>query len=342
MAGTSYTVNSPETRKVWASKTFKEMLTETYVWRFAGSGQGSMISIRNDLKQGGGDTIKIFLRAQLTGEGVSNQATLQGNVEELVHFKDEVTIGNLRHGVGSAGKMSEQRVPWEFESNAKDALKDWWRKRIDVTCFNHLQGISTESNLKYTGFNTPIAPSRVVMEADTTASISSGTTFGIRLIDYAVEQAKTGTYPMRPVVSGGKEYYILFLHEYQVTDLRREFGSGGWGDIHKALLQAGSGSDDPIFAGGVGIYNNVIIHSSNYLTIDSSICRAPLCGAQALGLAFGQKSDLGTYMNWTEEVYDHGDKKEIGGALMFGLKKMVWNSADFSTVVIPTWCVSHA
>lgn len=342
MAGTAYSTVSPETRKHWASKTFKEMLTETYAFRFAGTSDGSMIQIKEDLQKGKGDVVKTFLRAQLSGRGVINDATLQGNGESLTHHKDEITIGYQRHAVASDGKLSEQRVAWEFRPAAKDALKDWWRKRIDTVFFNQVTGNTTETDMAYLGHNSAVAPTRVVMEADATASISSGTTFGIRLLDYAVEQARTGTYPMRPVVSGGKEYYILFLHEYQATDLRREFGSGGWGDIHKAAIQGGAGTNDPIFTGALGVYNNVIIHTSNYLPIASSICRAALCGAQAVGLAFGQKSGVDTYMNWTEEIYDHENKTEIGGALMWGMKKMVWNSYDFSTVVIPTWCVSHA
>jgi N4-gp56 family major capsid protein len=98
MATTSYGVNHALAVKVWAKKLFVEALKQTRYEQFKGkSGTDSLITLKNDLSKGAGDRIRVGLRMQLTGAGVSGDDTLEGNEEALTTYSDDLFIDQLRH-----------------------------------------------------------------------------------------------------------------------------------------------------------------------------------------------------------------------------------------------------
>ena len=70
------------------------------------------------------------------------------------------------------------------------------------------------------------------------------------MIDALVEKAKTNSPMIRPIKVDGKDKYIMFLHPFQVTDLRQSTSTGQWLDIQKAVYQ-GSKDMNPIYNGGL-------------------------------------------------------------------------------------------
>jgi hypothetical protein len=46
-------------------------------------------------------------------------------------------------------------------------------------------------------------------------------------------------------------------------------------------------------------------------------------------------------MRWSERVYDHGRRFEVGAWRIFGLKKIRFNSIDFATVTVTTYAAAH-
>lgn len=131
MATTAYPVNHPAAVKHWAQELFKEALKETYAARFMARGAGALCQVRTELNKDKGDTIYTNLRVQLTGDGKTGDSILEGNEEALNTYRDTLIINQMRHAVRSDGVMSEQRVPWEFRAEAKDALRDWFADKID-------------------------------------------------------------------------------------------------------------------------------------------------------------------------------------------------------------------
>ncbi len=43
-------------------------------------------------------------------------------------------------------------------------------------------------------------------------------------------------------------------------------------------------------------------------------------------------------MNWVEELFDYGNQIGVEAGMIFGIKKMVFNSNDFATIV----CTSYS
>jgi hypothetical protein len=64
-------------------------------------------------------------------------------------------------------------------------------------------------------------------------------------------------------------------------------------------------------------------------------------GAQAGVAAFGMDKTLGRY-RWNEELYDHKRKLEVSGWTIWGMKKTIFNSSDFSTIVVSTYAADAA
>ncbi len=321
---------------------------------FAGNSSDSMVQIKDETQKSAGDKITYGLRMQLTSAGIQGDGTLEGNEEALVTYSDAVLINQLRNAVRSAGRMSQQRVPFSVRDEALSGLRDWYADRFDNAGFTQVCGYTPQTNTSYTGNNATIgvdsSHQKWASTATTDQGLTSTQTFNLQIIDGAVEAAKTLTPAIRPVRTGGKEFYLGFLHPYQVTDMRINTSTGQWLDIQKAAMTGGEVDDNPIFDGALGVYNGVILHSdfrvsqgvqsASATTPVTTVRRAVLCGAQALMLAYGRDNGPGRF-TWVEELFDYENELGVSVGCIYGMKKTVFNSMDFADIVMSTYAVAH-
>lgn len=359
MSKTTFPVNDALSNKLWAKKLTVEGLKATWFGKFMGTSSSSMIQVKTEPGKGAGDKVTFGLRMQLSGDGVTENQTLEGNEEGLTTYSDSILINELAHAVRVKGDntIDAQRVPFNLRSEAKDGLQDWFSNRFDTVMFNHLCGNTLATDSRYIGNNTITAPSsgriiRATGTDDATVAADNTKVMTLSLIDYAVEAAKTSTPLMRPIKVGGEDKWIMFLHPYQVTDLRTNTNSGQWLDIQKAALAGGAGTKSPIYSGALGEYNGVILHEStrvcggiaNAGTAAANTKRAVLCGAQAGALAWGQKFDggkTGANYKWVEEMFDYQRELGVSAQTVWGIKKTTFNSTDFGTIVITSYAAAH-
>lgn len=368
MSTTEFGVNHSLSNKLFSKQLANEAIRRTFIGRFIGKGKDAIVQEHVDLKKSAGDQITYGLRAQLQGDGVQGDATLEGSEEAMQFFNDSIVVNQLRHAVRIDGKMTEQRVPYPLRSEAKDGLADWWAERMDVSFFNQICGYTPQTDTKYTGNNAVSAPStnRKVLAGTGNSNdedLASSDTFTLDLIDKAREKAETAsmaeeTGPLiRPVKMMGEDFYTMFLHDFQVYDLRTNTASGQWLDIQKAAMQGGDVTKNPIFTGALGVYNGVILHKAKRVTkgVNSStgaaidtVRRAVLCGAQSAAIAFGGDSGPSRF-NWREEMFDYGNQLGVKGGSIFGLKKCKFspetgstNAEDFGTVVVSSYAAAHS
>lgn len=352
MAQTSYGVNAPEARKAWSKAVAIETLNKTYVGKFIGKDDNSLIQEKTDLKKDRGDRVRFNLRMLLQGRGVQGDDILKGNEEALTTYTDDVLINQRRHAASAGGKMSQQRVPFEIRAECNAALSDWASELMDLSFAYQIAGKTNESDTLYTGNNAVTAPSRFIRKTGLTTDQGvqgdNTATFDVSYIDRAVVKAKTnakGTPNIRPIKMNGKDHYVMFLHPFQVYQLRQSASTAGsWADIQKAVIQGG-GDGKGIFEGALGMWNNVVLHEWDRLPTgihsssgadQSSTRRAVLCGAQAAAIAFGQGHSFEKF-DWVEELDDYENQLGVGGGCIFGLKKTIFNSIDFATVVCTTY-----
>jgi N4-gp56 family major capsid protein len=226
---------------------------------------------------------------------------------------------------------------------------------MDTAFFNQVAGNTAQADTRYTGSNAAVAPSsnNWIFAGGATAesSISATTTmkFSLTLIDVCVEKAKTLSPMIRPIRLKGEEYYVMFLHPYQVTDLRiASAAAGSWYDIQKAAITGGQVTGNPIFTGALGMYNNVILHTavrvpsipSGTLSTQTTVYRSVFCGAQAAGIAYGRDNGAERF-SWVEELFDYGNQLGVSAGAIWGLKKLQFNSQDFGTLVASTYAAAR-
>lgn len=357
MASTSYGVNDSLSNKLWAKKLSAEALKETYFGKFMGTSSDSMIHLKSETSTNAGDAVTFGLRLQLSGDGVTESQTLMGNEESLTTYSDKVTLNELAHAVRVRNKntIDAQRVPFSLRDEAKMGLKDWFANRFDTAMFNHLAGNTLVTDGRYSGSNTITAPSagRIFRAGTATddATINADNTkvFTLGVIDACVERAGTAVPLIRPIKVNGESKYLMFLHDYQVTDLRTNTNSGQWLDIQKAALAGGVGSKSPIYSGCLGEYNGVILHKSNRIpngisnagAVQTSTRRAVFCGAQAGAIAFGKEFSDGVNYKWVEELFDYERELGVSAQTVWGLKKTVFNGIDFGTIAATTYAIAH-
>ena len=354
MATTSYGVNSAEAVKLWRSKLAREALKATWIQKFIGNDSDSILQVFDETSKGAGDRITVTLRMQLTGDGILGDGTLEGNEEPLTTYTDNLFIDQLRHAVRSAGKMSDQRIPWSVREEAMMGLKDWWAGRLDTAFFNQLCGYTVQTDTRYTGNQAVVAPDAAHIYRPngraTDQALTTGDEMTLGIIDNVVAAAKLGgvgtTGPViRPINVDGDLMYVMVLHTNQVTQLRTNTSAGQWLDIQKAATTGDGSKGNPIFTGALGVYNGVVLHESTRITngvnsgtgaVVATARRAVLLGAQSAAIAFGKGYSFENF-DWNEELFDYGNQLGVEAGAIFGLKKLRFNSADFGSVVAATF-----
>lgn len=362
MATTSYGVNDSHAMKAWSRKLAVEVSKATAIAPLIGTSADSIIHMKEELNKDKGDKVTFGLRMQLNGDGVTEGETLEGNEEALTTYADSIFINELAHAVRvkNEGTIDVQRVPFSLREQAKSGLRDWYSDRLSLMFFLQASGYTAPTidfegrtltlTSKHWGFNSPIAPSssRVIRAAAAASdqALTSNDVFTLDLIDKAVEKAKTANPKIRPVRVNGGNHYVMYLHPYQVTSMRTNTSTGQWLDIQKAAERRGG--DNPIFSGALGVYNNVILREAEHVVTGvnsstgaqiSTVRRAILLGAQACVASFGMKFTPEKY-DMREELFDYQRELGVSVHTVFGLKKTVFNSVDFGTIVVSTYAAA--
>jgi len=355
MATTNYPAGHALAVQHWSKELFKEALSQTSALQFISKSKSNVIQLKTETNKEAGDTITFGLRMQLTGAGISGDGTLEGNEEALTTYSENIIIDQLRHGVRSQGKMSQQRVHFSVREEAKDGLADWWADRIDSAFFNQLGGAKhvQSHDVRYFGMQATtdtisagdtdhvFYPNGQTSEA-TVASDSISSIFKLVWLDGVVAQAKTISPLIRPIKIRGQDHYVCFLHPRQVEDLRTDTGQNNWNAIQQAAMQGGQVTKNPLFTGALGMYNNVILFentrvpTANVTPSAGGVRRAIFAGAQAGCMAFGRGSGLNT-LDWGEKLFDYDNQLGVKAGMIWGLIKTRFNSLDFGTIIIPTY-----
>lgn len=327
-----------------------------------------------------GDKITIQQIGRLTGEGIGEGGTLEGNEEALNQQGFSMVFNTFRHAVAYYGKSTVQqaRTLVKYQERAEEALRNFHGSRLDASCFNQLAGVnSTTIDVDGTiysgaartfvqGLNSVTAPStnRIVRGggAANDESITSSDTMTLDLIDVALEKLQT-TYPTAEALDGNE--FDIYLSHQQALDLRRDTsGSIQWYTNYLSAMEGGNVTDNPIMTGDaygtkpIGKYQNVNIYTSNRVasgvsSADSSaistVKRAVLCGKDALlfsskfsGALEGEDTKGGNApLQFFREDRDFQYVEATEGRMLYGVKKQTFESEDLNSIVISTFGASH-
>jgi N4-gp56 family major capsid protein len=356
MALTSFGTDHNLALKVWARKTLRETLKQTFVGRFVSGGEDAAVYLKDDLSrtyEGKGDTVHYPLLMIPTGLGVQGDNTLRGNEEELKYFRDTLLIDQLRHAHKSAGKMSEQRVIQKFMPDARWALTQWWANVIDTSWINQISGNTDVTDVRLSGMNATIAPSSLAGNTritygngtSTTENSLSASTCYMKLtnLDRLVAIARTATPQIRPFRTSRGLRYGFICHENVWFRLKTDATANSITlyDYSKAII-SGGGKDTlaaPAYAEPVAEYNNVLIFIDHRLPVapsTASVRRSVFFGAQSACIAFGSENGVDR-MAWEMDKDDYNNITGIAAGMIWGVKKSSFSidgaARDFATVV---------
>jgi len=371
MSLTNFAALTNEELTIWSRDMWKAARNWMFLEKFTG-GNGAMIQKITELtKNEKGARAVLTLVADLEGDGVAGDRTLEGNEEAMKSYDQVIRIDQLRHANRHEGRMADQKSVVTFRENSRDVLAYWLADRMDQLAFLTLGGVAyTETNkglarvgsdlanLDYAADVTAISTNRQVLWDGSAGNLitagGANATSDVEVTDtpswkmlveakaYAVDNF------IRPIRGeAGTEMYNVFMTPQSIAKLKLDTDFlAAW---RSAMPRSGK---NPLFTGtevihvdGLAIYEyRHVYNTKNAVSTvgkwgagsDVDGAHVLLCGAQALGYA-----DIGDPY-WVEKGYDYDNQQGISVGKICGLKKPVFHSQvtgtseDFGVLVILT------
>jgi len=347
MARTIIGLNDPKAVKRYSAFLAVDTARISYFNRkFMGVGpdSGMPIQMLPELENDAGEQITFDLNMQLRQAPIEGDDVQEGTEEALQFYTDQVYIDQMRGGVNTGGRMTRKRTVHDLRKIARKRQAEWWGRVFDELFFMYLSGGRGENTefifpSSYTGFanNAFQAPDAEHIlyggTATSKASVAAADIMDLVLVDKLKTRAvmmgggSQGTPQIQPIMINGEEHYVLLMSPWQEFDMRTSATAGQWLDIQKAAAGA-EGRNNPIFKGGLGMYNDVVLHShKNVLRYTDygaggniAAARALFMGTQAAVCAFGSPG-TGLRFDWHEESRDNGNQMIVSTSSIFGCKK---------------------
>ncbi len=152
MALTNFGTLTGDQLQAWSRDFWKVARNQSFINQFAGTGSNAMVQRVTELtKSAKGTKANITLLADMVGDGITGDNTLENNEEALRAFDISIQLDQLRFANRIAGRMADQKTVVNFREQSRDALAYAMADRIDQLAFLTLSGISY--NFKNNGFN---------------------------------------------------------------------------------------------------------------------------------------------------------------------------------------------
>lgn len=348
---TNFSLLTAEQKTIWSMDTWKQARNMSFVNQFMSNSPGSMIQHITELKKSEkGARAVITLLADLTGDGVAGDRTLEGNEEQMQTFDQVIRIDQLRHANRHEGKMADQKSVVEFRGNSKNVLAYWLADRIDQMAFLTLAGISytkknngatrTGSDLPYLEFaqdvSAPTAARRVRWDNTAKAIVAGGASSAVTATDtpawelFVALKAYAKEHYIRGVGGdNGSEVYHAFLTPTAMAKLKLD-------PTYLLNLRHATkaSNNEKLFTGDAVTIDGITLHEFRHVpnttgaasgskyggagTVEG--CQILFCGAQALGMA-----DIGA-PDWTEKGFDYDNQQGISCGKILGFLKPKFGS----------------
>jgi N4-gp56 family major capsid protein len=356
------TVNSANRVQQWADSEFYSYVRGNLFKPYMGKGENSIIQVKEELTKESGDRITFSLVTKLTGDGVTDDATLEGNEEALGNYGHLVTVHQQRHGV-VVGAHEKIKTKIDLLSAAKIMLRLWNMEKLRDLFIARLLSPVTDGLTTYAAAteaqkdawetaNNPTDANQRILFGAAKVSSTLDHSAGLAEIDGTSDDAHQDIVRMvkrmaqscdpaiRPVVASsgseaGQERFVLFMGSIPFRDLEANFETvRSNADVR--------GDENGIFRGGDLKIGNVIVHEIPELdrfntaggsTLDdvgnsatTDVQATFLCGAQTLLLAWAQRMEAKT------DEFDYQNKRGVAVTEIRGCEKATYNSFQHGLV----------
>ena len=370
MATTNYGTLSGDQLQVWSRDFWRVARNMSFINQFAGAGQNAMVQRVTELtKSNKGTKANITLLADMTGDGITGDNTLEGNEEALRAFDITIELDQLRFANRVAGRMADQKTVVNFREQSRDALAYAMADRMDQLAFLTLAGVAytNKNNGALRATSSSAGHELVDLEFasdvsapttnrhrrwDATSGLVAGDTTATAAADkisyecivnlkaYAKDQYIRGIRG-----AGNDEVFHLFVTPSQMADLKLD------SDFLANVRNAGvRGQANSLFAGSSSLMvDGVMVHEFRHVFNTSGATAGTSSNAGAAGYKWGANADVNGARalfcgaqalamadiglpEIVEDTFDYENQAGISVGKIFGLRKPKYNTDVTSSV----------
>lgn len=312
MAKTTTATGASDVKLAYEEKLFRQAITPAYFSKFMGEGEDNIVQVKTQLEKMPGDTIRFHLLRKLTGPGITGASgmAMEGNEEKLTITSLDIVLDEICNAVRNKRGMDTKRPFWDLEAEARSALKNWGTEKVDQMAFDALFA-STPTKIFYGGDTATSLATLTTADLPAPAKLS-------KIKPWLVTGGNRAQNPLRPIMIGGKRYFVFLTHPDALYDFKRD------PEFNQAMREAEvRGPTNPLFNDAVAVWDGFIIHEHERVPIAKTggsgsnvpYAKGVILGAQALLWAWGKRPEL------IPETFDY--QREYGVAFDFiaGVKK---------------------
>lgn len=337
------------TPQQWDDQFFTDYVRMSRYKRYMGTDEASIFQLKEDLSKKKGDTVTFALVNELTGSGVTGNATLKGNEERLNSRSHAVSVDVLRHAV-AVDDWDIQKSVIDLRNAARTQLRQWAQKTLRDNLTNALGQIDGVNYSASTAAqrNTWLANNSDRILVGTTANYA-GSVFATDIGKIANEltpnslslmkrMAQAASPKVRPVYvkEMDQEWYVCFVGPRCWRDLTEDNPTTNVLTLANRDARV-RGVDNPLFTGDSLVWDGMIIREIpeidplSDVSGSSGVAIEPvyLCGAQAVGVAWAQRTKS------TTDTDDYEFLHGVGVQEIRGIEKLRFGTAAGADTTTP-------
>ena len=368
MANTNFAASTSEQLTIWSRDFWRVARNMSFINQFAGSGPNAMVQKISELTQSEkGARAVITLLADMTGDGIVGDNTLEGNEESLRAYDIVVQLDQLRFANRLSGRLADQKSVVNFREHSRDALAYAMADRIDQVAFLTMSGIAYSvknngalrpvlttgqnlSDLAYSG-DVSAPTSNRHRRWDATNGLSAGDVTAVVAADTISYQTMVAlkAYAKDNYIRGirgaaGEEVYHLFVTPQVMADLKLD------SDFLANVRNAGvRGPSNELFAGSSSLMvDGVMIHEYRHVFNTSGATSGASGNAGSNGYKWGANATIdgaaclfcgaqslamadSGLPEIVEDNFDYGNQNGISIGKILGFRKPKFNTDVTST-----------
>ena len=363
MANTNFASLTSEQLTIWSRDFWRVARNMSFINQFAGSGSNAMVQRISELTQSDkGARAVLTLLADMTGDGIVGDNTLEGNEESLRAYDIVVQLDQLRFANRLSGRLADQKSVVNFREHSRDALAYAMADRMDQLAFLSLAGIgytqknngalrpvlNSGQNLGDLAFSSDIsAPtsnrhrrwdaSSGLVAGDVTATAAADTISYETIV--ALKAFAKDNYIRGLRGAGNEEMYHLFVTPQVMADLKLD--SDFLANVRNAGVRGPSSS---LFSGSSSLMvDGIMVHEFRHVFNTNGATTGASGNAGSAGYKWGANADVNGSAcifagaqalamadigipEIVEDSFDYGNQNGISIGKIFGLKKPVYHS----------------
>lgn len=354
---------SASEKQKWISQYYGEYVRESGFKGYMGKSPSSIIHVKYELTEEAGKTINIPLIMRLQGQGVTGASVLDGNEEELGNYNCDITVDWRRNAV-RIPKSTSYKTEVDLWGAAKDMLRTWEAEKLRDDIIKAMMSVVTTGSTTV-NLDVSSAANRNAYAAANQDRLLFGkllsnysATFATALgnidttddkatvptMSLAKRMAKLADPHIRPFkTETGREYFVAFHGSRSFRDIKADTTMVAAN--RDARAREGNGMDEnPLFQDGDLIYDGIMhrevpeiddIAGNGTYQLDgvgaASADVRPIfvCGAQAVGVAWGQEPTPQTDM-----TKDYKFRPGVAIEELLGVKKICKNGKQHGMVTV--------